>query len=118
MNLTLSYPTVSGNGLWRHAKGRHYINPKAKAYYDLIAWELLSQKANLKLSIPLQVSVKLYPPDNRKRDLENLIKVLHDALTKGNLWIDDSQVRKMTVEWFPKVPNGRIELEVLDYGKA
>lgn len=115
MNLTLSYPTVTGNTLWRHAKGRTYINPKATAYYNVIAWELLSQKARLGLTERLTVSLKLYPPDNRKRDMDNLIKLLHDALTKGGLWLDDSQVRKLTVEWMPKVKDGKIEMQIDAY---
>jgi crossover junction endodeoxyribonuclease RusA len=115
MNLTLSYPTITGNTVWRHAKGKTYINPKAKDYYNLIAWELLSHKAAIGLAIPLQVSLKLYPPDNRKRDMDNLIKILHDALTKGGLWQDDSLVRKLTVEWMDKVKGGKIEMSVDAY---
>ncbi len=39
----------------------------------------------------------LYPPDQRSRDIDNYNKALFDALT--GVWEDDSQVKRMLVEW-------------------
>lgn len=39
------------------------------------------------------------PPDRRKRDLDNYIKALFDAMTKAGLWGDDVQVRKLSINW-------------------
>lgn len=44
----------------------------------------------------LRVDVLVYPPDRRKRDLDNLGKALLDALTKARVWADDSQIDVLT----------------------
>ena len=58
------------------------------------------------------VEIVLYPPDERRRDIDNYNKALFDALTHAGIWEDDSQVRRMLVEWGPKVPGGRVEISI------
>ena len=45
----------------------------------------------------LQVEIYLYPPDRRKRDVDNYTKVLFDSLTHAGLWGDDEQVDQLTI---------------------
>ncbi|EOC3440315.1 RusA family crossover junction endodeoxyribonuclease, partial [Escherichia coli] len=52
-------------------------------------------------SAPASVEIVLFPPDNRIRDLDNYNKALFDALTHAGVWEDDSQVKRMLVEWGP-----------------
>ena len=40
----------------------------------------------------VKLSIQAYPPDKRKRDLSNIIKVLEDALVRGGLIEDDSLI--------------------------
>lgn len=51
----------------------------------------------------LVVVVNLYPPDRRRRDIDNPIKALLDAMTHAGIWHDDSQIKKLTVEMMPKL---------------
>lgn len=41
------------------------------------------------------------PPDLRARDVDNLMKVVKDALTDAGFWVDDSNkvIRKGSWEW-------------------
>jgi crossover junction endodeoxyribonuclease RusA len=57
------------------------------------------------------VEILLYPPDNR-RDIDNYTKGLFDALTHAGVWEDDSQVKRMLVEWGPVVPKGKVEMTI------
>ncbi len=50
------------------------------------------------------------PPDKTRRDLDNLLascKPLMDGIC-GGLQIDDSQIKRITVEWGEVVPGGSV----------
>ncbi|WP_407065701.1 RusA family crossover junction endodeoxyribonuclease [Enterobacter kobei] len=64
---------------------------------------------------PTQVEIILYPPDARRRDIDNYNKALFDALTHAGIWEDDSQVKRMLVEWAPQVPGGKVEITIASY---
>lgn len=49
---------------------------------------------------------------NRRRDLDNYNKALFDALTNARVWEDDSQVKRMAIEWGPVVKPGRVEITI------
>jgi crossover junction endodeoxyribonuclease RusA len=45
----------------------------------------------------LRVDVELRPPTRAKRDLDNYLKALFDALTHAEVWVDDNQIDELTV---------------------
>lgn len=49
---------------------------------------------------PAEMHVRLYPPDCRRSDITNRLKIICDALT-GSAYRDDSQLHKVTVERMP-----------------
>ena len=55
------------------------------------------------LRCPLSLSVELYPADNRRRDIDNPLKALLDALTFAHVWADDALVQVLHVRKRPKV---------------
>lgn len=46
----------------------------------------------------LAIKVILYPPDNRRRDIDNILKCLLDSLESAGLFADDEQIDKLIVE--------------------
>jgi crossover junction endodeoxyribonuclease RusA len=48
---------------------------------------------------PIKVEIIAYRPDNRKRDLDNLLKAALDGMAKGMLYQDDSQIRDLSIKW-------------------
>jgi crossover junction endodeoxyribonuclease RusA len=116
----LPWPKVLGNHATKHTRaGGHYKVPEAVAYDALVGQivasmgmgRLTSQKP---LAGPLSVSWLLAPPDNRARDVDNVRKVVADALTKAGFWKDDSNkvLTRETFEWTPPTPGGAIGLTV------
>jgi Holliday junction resolvase RusA-like endonuclease len=59
------------------------------------------------LTGPLTVEVEIYPPDNRRRDIDNVQKALLDALQHGGAYQDDSQIVRLTIEKRRPVENGK-----------
>lgn len=64
----------------------------------------------------LSIRIEYYPPDNRRRDIDNIIKPILDALQHAHLFEDDYQVQKITAIRKSKVVEGGLVLiKVLEY---
>jgi crossover junction endodeoxyribonuclease RusA len=68
---------------------------------DIIDWEI-------------EIAVRLYFGDRRKRDWDNFSKLTMDAMT-GVVFEDDSQIKKATVELFYCKENPRTEIKIMPY---
>ena len=64
------------------------------------------------LSKPLAVQVDVFPPDRRRRDIDNLQKALLDALQHGGAYLDDSQVARLVIERHEPVEGGKAVVEI------
>jgi len=93
MKLTLPYPP-SVNHYWRMARGRFYISPEGRAYRDAVILMLLHMpdRRAFSKSARLKVSISLHPPDRRRRDLDNALKAILDALQYAGVYADDCQI--------------------------
>ncbi len=118
MKLILPFPP-SVNTYWRAPnsgplKGRHLISAKGRAYQSAACAAIIEQLRRLPKpsTAAAAVEIVLYPPDARRRDIDNYNKALFDALTHAGVWEDDSQVKRMLVEWGPHVPGGKVEISI------
>mgnify|MGYP000985260285 FL=1 len=57
------------------------------------------------------------PPDRRRRDLDNLLKPLLDALS-GYAYRDDSQIDRLEIVRCRSVEDGSVEVIVEELGNA
>jgi len=55
---------------------------------------------------------------SRRRDIDNYNKALFDALTHAGIWEDDSQIKRMLVEWGPVTQKGKVEITISKYEPA
>ena len=124
MKLVLPFPP-SVNTYWRAPNkgpltGRHLISAKGRAYQNAACAAIVEQLRRLPkpISTPAAVEIILFPPDARRRDIDNYNKALFDALTHAGVWEDDSQVKRMLVEWGPVTKQGRVEITISKYQPA
>lgn len=89
--IELPYPPSVNHVYLRSANKRMYKDAKATRYQDDVRLLLLQAKAPL-LKGKLAVMIEVYPPDLRKRDLDNIFKISLDSLARGGLMSDDSQI--------------------------
>lgn len=92
ISLIVPYPP-SVNHYWRAWRGRVCVSAEGRRY--AAALTIAAAKAGLRglrLEGALAVRCEFYPPDRRRRDLDNVAKALYDALTRAGIWGDDSQV--------------------------
>ena len=118
MNITLALmwpPSV--NHEWVKAKGRIILAPKGRTYRAYVAGKILAMRSNgslpqATLDGDLSVAMELYPPDRRRRDVDNYSKAVFDALTHAHLWRDDSQVKRQTVTVREPKADGQVVLTI------
>lgn len=112
MKLTIPYPP-STNRYYRNVGGRTLISRAGRAYRDAVVGIL--RAARIKpLPGPLAVHVELYPPDRRKRDVDNTFKAIGDSLQHGGAFNDDSQIVWLLVEKAGVVPGGKVIVRIAE----
>lgn len=63
----------------------------------------------------LHVHVDAYPPDCRRRDLDNILKALQDSLEHAGVYRDDSQIDRISVQRHPSEGQpGRVVVELCE----
>lgn len=80
-------PTV--NSYYVKTQRGVYISAKGKAFRASVAESVNEQLPDVNITHRCIIEVVLYPPDFRKRDIDNCLKALLDAFTKCGLWTDD-----------------------------
>jgi crossover junction endodeoxyribonuclease RusA len=60
----------------------------------------------------LAVQVEVFPPDGRRRDLDNCLKSLFDALEKAGAYHDDSQITVLQAIKRKPEPSGRVVVTI------
>lgn len=58
----------------------------------------------------IKVSMCAFPPDKRRRDLDNLNKIILDSLQKAGLFHDDSQIDYLSIERCEPFKDGKIRV--------
>ena len=76
--------------------GRVLISEKGRAYRAETS--AIMQRRGLRLPAGrLRVAIDAYPPDRRRRDLDNLLKAALDALVHGGAIEDDSLIDDLRI---------------------
>mgnify|MGYP005798583711 CR=1 FL=1 len=113
-SLTLPWPP-SLNHYYRHVGPRVLISKEGRLYREKVA-AIAKRNSQITFCCPVEVSVDLYPPDNRKRDADNCLKCTLDSLTGAGVYEDDSLIQKITVtKHSPMPPDGMAIIRISDY---
>jgi len=99
-----NYYIASKLGVYKTAKGRDY----SKAVLSSIREQL----PGVQFTDNLHVEVTIYPPDRRKRDLDNYMKSLLDSITEAELWEDDSLIDQLDIRRGLILPKGLAVVEI------
>lgn len=111
LNLTLPWPP-SANRYWRYNRGRVHRSKEAVNYINLVATFKRGRQSTFG-SDKVQVFMRFYPPDHRKRDVDNMAKIPNDALKAAGYFDDDSQIIDCLLQKrLPSKDNPRIEVRV------
>jgi crossover junction endodeoxyribonuclease RusA len=97
IELFLPFPP-SINSYYVKTRNGVFISASGKAYHKRVLEDIKEQCGPMKpISIYVHLSVVLFMPDKRKRDLDNYMKPLLDSLTRCAFYEDDSLVNQLFV---------------------
>ena len=94
--VSLPWPP-SVNRYWRSVNGKVLISADGRAYRANVALMATIGKWPVWGDRNISVSIAAWFPDQRKRDLDNVLKAPLDALTHALLWTDDSQIHELHI---------------------
>jgi crossover junction endodeoxyribonuclease RusA len=95
INLILPYPP-SVNHYWGVSGKQRFIGKKGKEFRQAVAEACLDAQIQT-MDGRLAVHVAIWPPDNRKRDVDNTIKPLLDAMEHAGVYENDSQIDELHI---------------------
>lgn len=103
MNLALTnlpFPP-SVNTYWRHTvvggKPRTLISKTGRAYRERVIDLVIERHKHPTINEPISLTVNLFPPDKRRRDIDNSLKALLDALQHAGVYEDDYLIDQIIV---------------------
>ena len=96
--ITLPWPP-SVNHYWRNFRGRMVIGADGRSYRRAVAEQVLIQGFARHYTGKIKVEIEALRPDNRRRDLDNLLKALLDGCTHAGVWEDDSNIVDLRIYW-------------------
>lgn len=100
------------NSYYRTVQGRILISRAGREYRETVAAHLFESRTGAALAGRLHVAIDVYPPDRRRRDLDNCAKCLLDALTKAGVWRDDEQIDALLIRRREQRPGGAVRVAV------
>lgn len=75
------------------------ISKPGRDYRKAVCDQILIQRGAKHYSKKVKVTIAAYRPDERKRDLDNLLKAVLDALKHAGVYEDDSLIVDLRIYW-------------------
>jgi len=114
LEVELPYPP-SINHYWRRVGHKTLISREGRRFRASVVAILAAMRLQ-PLAGDLTVEVEVYPPDRRRRDIDNVQKALLDALAHGGAYADDSQVVRLEITKREAVAGGKTVVRIREAG--
>ena len=113
--MELPYPP-SINSYYRTFRGRMLISAKGREYRKVVGAELDGVGM---VAGRVAVSILVYPPDRRRRDLDNVQKALLDSIEHAGVIEDDSMIDDLHTIRREVIPSaGKVIVTITSIEKA
>ena len=93
--LSIPFPPAANN-LYATVRGRRVLSKRGREYKEAVGVACAAQRVG-HVAGRLSVEIWAYPPDNRRRDLDGLLKASVDSLVAAGVLGDDSQIDHLNI---------------------
>lgn len=100
IQLTLPWPPTA-NTYWRRNGNCYFISPKGISYRNQVKLSCPSYRNAFQEKDRLSLSILSFPPDRRRRDIDNILKCLLDSLQHASVYVDDNQIDVINITRMP-----------------
>jgi len=102
MNITIDLPwPPTSNTYWRRNGSRYFISKRGQDYREYVKKVFYPYVGLFVAEDKLKVAIDAFPPDKRKRDLDNLFKSVLDSIQASGLYVDDNQIDELSIRRMP-----------------
>jgi crossover junction endodeoxyribonuclease RusA len=92
------------------------ISQDGRRYRLDVAYRILEQGIPRdNINCRLRVTIDAYPPDKRKRDLDNIQKALLDAIVAADVIEDDSLIDALSITRHEACEDGKVIVRIQPY---
>lgn len=105
------------NHYWRRVGSRTLISREGRRYFAAVLAVVMGRLRQPARG-PVRLHVTLHPPDARRRDMDNVLKPLIDAMENAGVYEDDSQIVELHVVKREPRPCGRVLVRVFVDGTS
>jgi len=91
--------------------GHPVISSEGRRYHENVK-AIFRQSGQAPIRGKVRVTVEFYPPDRRRRDIDNLFKCLLDSLVAAGCIEDDSLVEELHAKKGEPVPGGLLFVRI------
>lgn len=113
ITIRLPHPP-SLNHYYRRVGPRTLISRGGREYRKLVVATIRGMHLP-SLTGRLRVVIWLYPPDRRRRDLDNFQKCLLDSLQHAGVYADDSQIDALEISRCAVIPGGATTVHIHEW---
>lgn len=118
VTLELPWPP-SVNHYWRYVGSKVLISHEGRQYRKSVevAVYVACLGGRKAFEDEVEVVIQAFPPDRRKRDLDNTLKATLDSVANAGLLVDDSQIGKIVITREEVCPGGKLLLTIRERQK-
>ena len=111
MKFVLPYPP-SVNHYYRRVGPKTLISREGRAFRRNVRTLLGSGGQKPPFTGGIALAMDAFPPDRRRRDLDNLLKSTQDSLAHAGAFEDDSLINLLVVRRCESIPGGRLVVQI------
>ena len=113
VRIELPWPP-SVNHYWQRTRSGMIIGKSGRLYIQSVQAAVLISGCRRNMLGDLHLEILAFPPDKRRRDLDNTLKATLDSLQKCGVYDDDFQIAKLTIERMRSSRPGRLEVSIVE----